>query len=108
MTHLKEIRNTKKVTRKKVKLPIVGWGKVNFEKKNEYSFLSKYQNQKFYFIHSYSANLKNKKNELARSSYGKISYTSAIINKNCIGTQFHPEKSGELGLEFLKDWIKTI
>ena len=98
-----------KLTKKKgIKLPIVGWGKVNFSKKKEYSFLSKYQNNKFYFIHSYVANLKNKKNELANSSYNGISYTSAVIKNNCIGTQFHPEKSGEVGLEFLKDWIKRL
>jgi glutamine amidotransferase len=98
-----------KLTNKnKIKLPIVGWGKVNFKKKKEYSFLSKYQNEKFYFIHSYVASLKDKKNELSKSSYNGISYTSAIIKKNCVGTQFHPEKSGEVGLEFLKDWIKRL
>ncbi len=98
-----------KLTKKKgIKLPIVGWGKVNFSKKKEYSFLSKYQNNKFYFIHSYVANLKNKNNQLASSSYSGISYTSAVIKNNCIGTQFHPEKSGEVGLEFLKDWIKRL
>ena len=97
-----------KVTKKNIKLPIIGWNSVNFKKINEYPFLSKYQNQKFYFIHSYSAQLKKKENELSNSKYKGINYTSAIVNKNCIGTQFHPEKSGELGLEFLKDWIKRI
>jgi len=95
-----------KVTKKKIKLPIIGWNNVNFKKLSEYPFLSKYQNEKFYFIHSYSAYLKKKENELSNSVYNNITYTSAVINKNCMGTQFHPEKSGEVGLEFLKDWIK--
>ena len=38
--------------------------------------------------------------------YDKIKYTSAIQKDNVIGTQFHPEKSGEVGLNFLKDVIK--
>ena len=33
-----------------------------------------------------------KENELSNSKYKGINYTSAIVNKNCIGTQFHPEK----------------
>ena len=97
-----------KVTKNKIKLPIIGWNKVKFKKLKNLSFLSKYKNEKFYFIHSYSAHLKDQRNELGSTTHDDITYTSAVIKKNCVGTQFHPEKSGEVGLEFLKDWIKNI
>jgi len=90
---------------KKMKLPIIGWNKVEFNYSDRFSFLKNYQNEKFYFIHSYAAYLYNEENQLSTSTYKDIKYTSSIINKKCIGTQFHPEKSGEIGLEFLKDWI---
>jgi glutamine amidotransferase len=37
-----------------------------------------------------------------------IEYPAAVIDKNIIGTQFHPEKSGEIGLNFLKDIINNF
>jgi len=34
-----------------------------------------------------------------------VKYCSGVIKERIIGTQFHPEKSGEIGLNFLKDFI---
>ncbi len=91
--------------KKNIILPIIGWNNVDFNYQNKLNFLKNYQKEKFYFIHSYVANLENKNNQLSTTRYNEIDYTSSIIDTNCIGTQFHPEKSGEIGLEFLNDWI---
>ena len=49
--------------------------------------------------------MKNNKNTLAETTYGKIKYASAIIKNNVIGCQFHPEKSAEAGLRILNKFI---
>ena len=43
-----------------------------------------------------------KKNILSYSNYQDEKYISSVIKDNYLGVQFHPEKSGENGLEFLK------
>jgi glutamine amidotransferase len=91
---------------KKIKLPVIGWQKVQFI--NDYLGLKKkYNNEKFYFLHSYAPKNISHSNQLSITKYMNIKYISSIFDKNIIGTQFHPEKSGEVGLEFLKDIIKN-
>lgn len=94
------------VTQKKIKLPIIGWQKVQFIN-NYLGLKKKYNNKKFYFLHSYAPKNISVSNQLTITKYMNIKYISSIFNKNIIGTQFHPEKSGEIGLEFLKDVIKN-
>ena len=50
----------------------------------------------------------NSNDILAVTSAQNIKYCCAVKSKNIIGTQFHPEKSGEIGLEFLKSTINNI
>lgn len=94
--------------KKKIRLPVVGWQNVIFNNLEKYSFLKKYDNKKFYFVHSYAAQLNRKEHVLSTSTYKNINYCSSIIGENCIGTQFHPEKSGEIGLEFISDFIRNF
>ena len=94
------------VAQKKIKLPIIGWQKVQFIN-NYLGLKKKYNNEKFYFLHSYAPKNISVSNQLTITKYMNIKYISSIFNKNIIGTQFHPEKSGEIGLEFLKDVIKN-
>ena len=93
---------------KKIILPFVGYQKVKFLHKKNLSFLKKYNLEKFYFVHSYIAKLNSNKNLLALTKSNDIEYPAAVIDKNIIGTQFHPEKSGEVGLLFLKDIINNF
>ena len=62
-------------------------------------------NDRVYFVHSYCANPKNKKNIIANSSYLKELFCAAVQKDNVIGVQFHPEKSGEIGLKILDNFI---
>jgi glutamine amidotransferase len=53
-----------------------------------------------YFVHSYyGANCDD--SVIATTEYGAV-LTAAVANKNVYGCQFHPEKSGEVGLKILK------
>tara|TARA_B110000008_G_scaffold191449_1_gene190196 strand:- start:1473 stop:2087 length:615 start_codon:yes stop_codon:yes gene_type:complete len=90
----------------KVILPFVGYHKISIVN-DKAKFLNQYNNQKFYFVHSYVANPRNEKDILSYTTYQKIKYCSSIAKGQIIGTQFHPEKSGEIGLNFLKDFIKN-
>ena len=83
----------------------MGYQKVNFINDKKYAYLKKFNNEKFYFVHSYTMSPDNKKNILGYTENQGIKFTSAIYDNKVIGTQFHPEKSGEVGLEFLKESI---
>ncbi|PGS56804.1 imidazole glycerol phosphate synthase subunit HisH [Bacillus sp. AFS041924] len=82
-----------------VKVPHMGWNKLNFTKQD--SFL-KYVNEGeyVYFVHSFYVSSTN--NELlAYSEYG-VKIPAIIKSDNIYGMQFHPEKSAETGLNLLK------
>ncbi len=84
---------------KSLKIPQIGWNALIFKKENP---LFKYiSNGDFvYFVHSYFAKDCDS-SLLATTEYGK-ELTAAVAYKNIMGCQFHPEKSGEVGLKILK------
>jgi glutamine amidotransferase len=57
-----------------------------------------------YFVHSYMAKLANPENLLAEVQYGNHKIPAVVIKDKTIGCQFHPEKSGEIGLKILKSF----
>ena len=60
-----------------------------------------------YFVHSLYPVPIDKSIVAAQTEYG-TTFTSAVASKNIYGTQFHPEKSGDLGLKILKNFAKTV
>ena len=91
----------------KLILPMVGYQSVNFLN-DEYNSLSNFNNEKFYFIHSYAAFPENKNNILGITKSQNTEYCAAVHNDRVLGTQFHPEKSGKIGLEFMNNFINNI
>ena len=89
-------------------LPLVGFQAVYFNKNSELKFLTNYSGEKFYFIHSYHVITNNIKNTIGHSKYKKIKYCVSDKKQNIFGTQFHPEKSGEIGLNFLKSYLENV
>ena len=81
----------------------MGWCQIKLKKKIKGLNLNKFNEKYFYFVHSYYTNPTNNSDKLASTSHGKFSFASAVRKNNILGTQFHPEKSGSLGLEFLKN-----
>ena len=82
-----------------LKIPHIGWNELHFDKENP---LFKYvkEGDCVYFVHSYYA--ENCDSSLiATAEYGK-ELTAAVAKGNIFGCQFHPEKSGNVGLGILK------
>ena len=84
---------------KSLKIPHIGWNGLIFKKENP---LFKYlkNGDHVYFVHSYFAKDCDE-SLLATTEYGK-ELTAAVAYKNIYGCQFHPEKSGDIGLKILK------
>ena len=84
---------------KELKIPHIGWNALHFKKE---SGLFKYINENdcVYFVHSYYA--ENCSESLIASTEYGIEMTAAVELGNIKGCQFHPEKSGNVGLKILK------
>ena len=84
----------------------LGWSKLNIINSDLRKNFKKFENKYFYFIHSYHVKPKLKKDIFANSQHGTKSFCSIVKKENIFGTQFHPEKSGPLGIKFLKNLKK--
>ena len=84
----------------------VGYNKINFDKKNLVlkHLFSGIENSKFYFLHKYHCLIDDKSTYKIYSKFEKKNIVTAIYKKNILGTQFHPELSGDDGLKFLKNF----
>ena len=88
------------------KVPHIGWNQVSFNK--NHPFIEEIPNQSnFYFAHSYFSEIERKKQQLATTDYG-IEFCSAVAIDNLVAVQFHPEKSGILGLGLYKNFLNMI
>ncbi len=85
-----------------LKIPHIGWNALHFPKNKEKSPIFKYVNEGecVYFVHSYYA-ADCEDNVIATAEYG-IEVTAAAAKGNVFGCQFHPEKSGEVGMKILR------
>lgn len=84
---------------KGLKIPQIGWNGLNFKKESRL-FSGVKEGDCVYFVHSYyAADCDNA--VIATTEYG-APITAAVGEKNVFGCQFHPEKSGAVGLEILK------
>ena len=61
--------------------------------------------QRFYFVHSFHAVCDSSENVLMTCYYG-YPFEAAVFRGNCIGVQFHPEKSHDFGLSFLTNFVR--
>lgn len=59
-----------------------------------------------YFVHSFMAQPADPAHRLADCLYGGVPVSAAIRRQNVMGCQFHPEKSGEVGLRVLKNFLR--
>jgi glutamine amidotransferase len=88
-----------------LKVPHMGWNQVKQLKKHPV-FDGIPDNSNFYFVHSYYPVPDDKSVVLGETDYG-ISFMSAVARGNLVATQFHPEKSGAMGLKFYDNFIKS-
>lgn len=91
---------------KKLKIPQIGWNTVKQKIENKL-FKNIPKNSSFYFVNSYYCQPDDKSVVVGETEY-EINYCSVLVKNNIIATQFHPEKSGQIGQKFIKNWIKLI
>jgi len=99
-----------------MKIPHMGWNQVKCGMRNVNSKnLAKQKcgifggipnGSYFYFVHSYCVEPDDENVIAATTEYGQ-EFVSAIAKDNIFAVQFHPEKSGELGLKILKNFVTT-
>ncbi len=86
------------------KIPHMGWNQIRLKKKHY--LLDGLDGEYVYFVHSYHF-VTDEKYTLTTTDYG-IEFVSSIIKDNYVGFQFHPEKSGKVGLEILRRFVEEL
>ena len=85
------------------KVPQIGWNSVTFIK--PHPLLEGIESgSEFYFVHSYYPAPAERICVLGETEYADIRFASVVARDNLAATQFHPEKSGRLGLQLLKNF----
>lgn len=83
-----------------LKIPHIGWNSLDFTKKKSKLFKYVSTGDFVYFVHSFYATNCDE-NVIAYTEYG-VNMCAAVEKDNVFGCQFHPEKSGDVGLEILR------
>ncbi len=95
-----EIKPISDVIPNDLKIPHIGWNALNFKGEASPIFKNIKDGDFVYFVHSYYGS-NCEANTIATTEYG-AELTAAVQNKNVFGCQFHPEKSGNVGLNILR------
>ena len=80
------------------KIPEIGWNQVR-----EKTTGNEEQMKEFYFVHSYYAEIVPE--TVGVSEYAGVEFTAMVKRGRLWACQFHPEKSGRVGLDLLKEWL---
>lgn len=86
-------------------VPQIGWNDIELLKPS--ATFNNYNGEKLYFVHSYHACVEDVTEDwaLTKTDYG-LPFISAVEKSNVSALQFHPEKSGEAGLNLLSNYLK--
>lgn len=95
--------HVKRICAGDLKIPHMGWNSIKFGGSKLFAGLS--GEPYFYFVHSYHAVPDDKNIIAATTNYGET-VTAAVEFENIFATQFHPEKSGDVGLQVLKNFVE--
>lgn len=92
---------------KKGKVPQIGWNNVKLKMKNGKLKIAEGipDESYFYFVNSYYCIPIDTSIVVGESEYGEV-FPSIIATRNIVATQFHPEKSGEVGMQLLKNFTE--
>ena len=88
-----------------LKIPHMGWNNLNI--KQDSPLLEGIGSDYMYFVHSYYVRPDNEDVVMATVDYG-VEVPAVVAQDNVYATQFHPEKSGEIGLEILKNFLRNV
>jgi glutamine amidotransferase len=101
----KVVKIPENVNGNRLKVPHMGWNDLQI--KRDSPLLAGIDHGYAYFVHSYYVDSEQTDALLATAQYG-VDVTAVVGKDNVYGTQFHPEKSSELGLAILKNYIKIV
>jgi glutamine amidotransferase len=94
---------------KRLKVPHMGWNSVSFTPQAESGsvFAGIPQDTYFYFVHSYRCMPADPAVTAGTARYGE-DICAAVLRGEVAGTQFHPEKSGDPGLEIYRNFVRRV
>ena len=98
-----EVRDIREIVDPSLKVPEIGWNALKFTRESKL-FRDVADGSYVYFVHSYSA-VKCEPYISALTDYS-TDITASVESGNVYGTQFHPEKSGPVGLKILKNFCE--
>ena len=87
------------------KVPQMGWNAVAQQRPHPV-FDGIENNSEFYFVHSYYPAPTDSGWIVGTTNYADVTFASAVAKNNLVATQFHPEKSGRVGLRLLKNFTE--
>jgi imidazole glycerol-phosphate synthase subunit HisH len=87
-------------------LPHIGWNSVSFVRQHPL-FADVADGSYFYFVHTFAPAPSDESVVVARTTHGRP-FASAVAQGNLFGTQFHPEKSSEAGLQVLANFVGLV
>lgn len=88
-----------------LKVPQIGWNSLSFPKKSKI-FDGLEENAYVYFVHSYHVVADDPDIVAATAEYGKVFHAACEVN-NIFGCQFHPEKSSDVGMHILTNFVNA-
>ena len=89
------------------KIPHMGWNQITPLQTDLPIFVGIPESAYFYFAHSYYVEPQDSQGVAATTDYGSP-YCSVIVTEQVWGTQFHPEKSGHVGLQLLNNFVQWV
>lgn len=87
------------------KIPQMGWNTVRLMRDHPV-FAGIEDDSEFYFVHSYYADPGNASILIGATEYAGVGFAAAAGRANLVATQFHPERSGRIGLKLLENFAK--
>lgn len=89
-------------------IPHMGWNGLDFTQPDHFLWQNLPKNPYVYFVHSYYVDPLDPQVRAATVTHGQQTVTAAIAQKNLMAVQFHPEKSSDLGLKILANFVKQV
>jgi glutamine amidotransferase len=87
------------------KVPQIGWNSVEIKKPHAI-FEGIEDGSEFYFVHSFYTVPSSEDEILGTTEYADVTFASVLGKDNVVATQFHPEKSGKIGMRLLENFTK--
>lgn len=87
------------------KIPHMGWNAVRFVKPHPL-LRGIEDNSEFYFVHSYYPEPSDPRLVVGKTEYAGIEFASIVGRENLFAVQFHPERSGRIGLKLLENFVR--